>query len=253
MTQKVHAMHGRDHLPDGSDPIPGGLGIAVYFGSGTPEGAQTGRVGDVYFRSNGGTTTTVYEKTSGTGNTGWTVRTILGGGIVETDLAFTDITTANASTSKHGLLPKLDNSAVHYLNGQGGWTTPAAGIKLCQIRALSGATNLSVNPQVAVFYIPSEWNGLHLTAAAAAIQTASSSGAPTVTIKNGGADLGGSTNMLSTDITIDANEWSSYTAATPPVVNAGASSAVSTGDGIVIGVSATGTGAKGLTVILTFS
>lgn len=39
--------------------------------------------------------------------------------------ATTDITTLNATTSAHGLLPKLDNNAAHYLNGVGGWATPA--------------------------------------------------------------------------------------------------------------------------------
>lgn len=40
--------------------------------------------------------------------------------------ATTDITTRNASTTAHGLLPKLDNTATHYLDGTGAWTTPAA-------------------------------------------------------------------------------------------------------------------------------
>jgi len=40
-------------------------------GSGSPEGAVTGKVCDLYVRSNGALTTTVYVKTSGTGMTGW--------------------------------------------------------------------------------------------------------------------------------------------------------------------------------------
>lgn len=36
-----------------------------------------------------------------------------------------DNTDLNASTTKHGLLRKLDNDATHYLDGQGGWTVPA--------------------------------------------------------------------------------------------------------------------------------
>jgi hypothetical protein len=36
-----------------------------------------------------------------------------------------DVTDLNASTSAHGLLRKLDNNVAHYLDGQGGWTTPA--------------------------------------------------------------------------------------------------------------------------------
>src|SRR5207244_4374668 len=39
----------------------------------------------------------------------------------------TDITTLNASTTAHGLLRKLDNTATHYLDGTGVWSTPAGG------------------------------------------------------------------------------------------------------------------------------
>jgi hypothetical protein len=43
----------------------------IRSGSGSPEGAVTGNVCDVYLRTNGGTGTTIYIKESGTGNTGW--------------------------------------------------------------------------------------------------------------------------------------------------------------------------------------
>ena len=46
---------------------------------------------------------------------------------LDTLAACSDITTRNASTSAHGLLPKLDNIATHFLNGQGNWATPAGG------------------------------------------------------------------------------------------------------------------------------
>lgn len=38
-----------------------------------------------------------------------------------------DITTLNATSSKHGFLPKLSNIVTEFLNGQGGWTTPPSG------------------------------------------------------------------------------------------------------------------------------
>lgn len=41
--------------------------------------------------------------------------------------ATTDVATLNASTTAHGLLRKLDNTATHYLDGTGAWSTPAAG------------------------------------------------------------------------------------------------------------------------------
>lgn len=47
-------------------------------------------------------------------------------GLPEGGLNLTDVTTANASTSAHGFLPKLDNNVAHFLNGQGGYTTPSS-------------------------------------------------------------------------------------------------------------------------------
>ena len=39
----------------------------------------------------------------------------------------TDITTLNASTTAHGLLPKLSGNAAQFLSGAGTWLTAAAG------------------------------------------------------------------------------------------------------------------------------
>jgi len=43
-------------------------------GSGSPEGVVTAPIGTLYLRTEGSTTTTLYVKTSGTGNTGWTAK-----------------------------------------------------------------------------------------------------------------------------------------------------------------------------------
>jgi hypothetical protein len=43
-------------------------------GTGTPEGAVTAPVGTLFLRTDGGVSTTLYVKTSGTGNTGWTAK-----------------------------------------------------------------------------------------------------------------------------------------------------------------------------------
>jgi hypothetical protein len=48
-----------------------------------------------------------------------------GGQITELAFNFSDITTANASTTEHGLLPKLSGNSAEFLNGNGGWSTPA--------------------------------------------------------------------------------------------------------------------------------
>lgn len=46
-------------------------GATLYTGTGTPEGAQVGAVGDLFCRTDGGAGTTLYIKESGAGNTGW--------------------------------------------------------------------------------------------------------------------------------------------------------------------------------------
>ncbi len=51
-----------------------GIVLKITSGSGSPEGVVTANVGSLYLRSDGGTTTTLYVKTSGTGNTGWVAK-----------------------------------------------------------------------------------------------------------------------------------------------------------------------------------
>lgn len=45
--------------------------------------------------------------------------------ISDATITTTDIITNDATTAKHGFLKKLDNSASHFLDGQGNWSTPA--------------------------------------------------------------------------------------------------------------------------------
>ena len=49
-------------------------GVLITSGEGSPEGVVTGTVGDLYLNTTGGASTTLYVKTSGTGNTGWTAK-----------------------------------------------------------------------------------------------------------------------------------------------------------------------------------
>lgn len=48
--------------------------VCTFIGTGTPEAAVTAIVGSDYRRLDGGATTTLYVKTSGIGNTGWTAK-----------------------------------------------------------------------------------------------------------------------------------------------------------------------------------
>jgi hyaluronoglucosaminidase len=46
----------------------------IVTGAGAPEGSVTAPVGSLYLRTDGGASTTLYVKTSGSGNTGWTAK-----------------------------------------------------------------------------------------------------------------------------------------------------------------------------------
>lgn len=58
---------------------PSQLGLQIQqcifrVGTNTPEGAVSARVGSIFLRTNGGASTTLYVKESGTGNTGWVAK-----------------------------------------------------------------------------------------------------------------------------------------------------------------------------------
>jgi hypothetical protein len=60
-------------LKDGT-LLLGRSGIKDLVGMGSPEGVVTAPVGSTYRRTDGGATTTLYVKTSGSGNVGWTAK-----------------------------------------------------------------------------------------------------------------------------------------------------------------------------------
>lgn len=55
----------------GDGPSGGSKVIWVAHGTGSPESVVTANIGSLYLRTNGGASTTLYIKESGTGNTGW--------------------------------------------------------------------------------------------------------------------------------------------------------------------------------------
>lgn len=46
--------------------------IGIFYGTSTPESVVTANIGSLFLRVDGSTSTTLYVKTTGTGNTGWT-------------------------------------------------------------------------------------------------------------------------------------------------------------------------------------
>jgi len=49
-------------------------GTTLFSGFGSPEGVVTAARGSLFLRKDGGTSSSLYVKTSGTGNTGWTAK-----------------------------------------------------------------------------------------------------------------------------------------------------------------------------------
>jgi hypothetical protein len=111
----------------------------------------------------------------------------------------------------------------------------------------NGATLTTGNGKV-WWTVPADLNGFKVTAVHASVTTPSTSGLPTVQFTNATTAAA----ILSTAATIDANEATSYTAATPPVVNA-ATNTLATGNQLRVDVTVAGTGTKGLSVLFTVS
>ena len=87
---------------------------------------------------------------------------------------------------------------------------------------------------------------MDLVAAHAVVTTVSSVEHRTFAIRR--ERSGSAVDMLSTNITIDANEKTSYTAVTAPVINT-SNDDVATGDIIYVDLDTVGTGAKGHAVV----
>lgn len=106
---------------------------------------------------------------------------------------------------------------------------------LC-LAASDETTALTTGTNKATLPIP---KAFRVTEVFAGLNTVSSSGAVTVDINEDG------TTIISTKITIDANEKTSLTAATPPVIS---DANIAAGAEIGIDIDGAGTGAKGLKV-----
>lgn len=103
---------------------------------------------------------------------------------------------------------------------------------------------LTVGQGLLYWTVPNELNGMQLAKVAAIVYTPSTSGTPIVQIYKG------TYQMLSTRLTIDANETTSYTAAAAAVITSEYKT-LATGQKIRIDVDAIGTGTRGLDVVLT--
>lgn len=121
------------------------------------------------------------------------------------------------------------------------------GKRVVQVKVIDDATALTTGNNKITYMIPAEYNGYNLVTVEGFNSTVSSSGVVNIQIANSTDNV----NMLSTALTIDASEYTSYTAAIPSVIDT-THDDVATGDLIRIDVNLAGTGAKGTGVVMSF-
>jgi hypothetical protein len=119
------------------------------------------------------------------------------------------------------------------------------GKRFIDLQLIDDDTVLTTGDGKKHWFVPAEFNGWNLVGVAAMVSTVSSSGTPTYMVRN----VTDSQDILSTPLTIDANEKTSYTAATAAVINTDYDD-LATGDDIAIDKDVQGTGCKGDTVRL---
>ena len=120
------------------------------------------------------------------------------------------------------------------------------GIRYVQIMAVAKATDLTVADGLAYFHVPAGLDGMDLVEVHAEVFTAPVGSTATFEISNNGA----ATQMLSTNITIDAGETGSDTAATAAVID-GSNDDLDTNDLIQINCTQIGSGTAGAGLMVT--
>lgn len=122
---------------------------------------------------------------------------------------------------------------------------------LVHVKVFADDTVVTTGNDKRRFVVTDDLGATRIRSAHATVTTASSSGAVNVMVHN----LTNTDDLLTTATTIDANETTSYTAATPHVVDDTGTppvNLVQRGDVLRIDVDGAGTGAKGLEILLEF-
>ena len=120
------------------------------------------------------------------------------------------------------------------------------GIRYVQIMAVAKATDLTVTDGLAYFHVPAGLNGMDLVEVHAEVFTAPAGSTATVELSKNGA----STQMLSTNITIDASETGSDSAATAAVIDT-SNDNIATNDLIQINCTQVGSSTAGAGLLVT--
>lgn len=159
--------------------------------------------------------------------------------------AVNELTYANAAT---GLNPTITASGETNtgldmkMKGTGRFRRPT----IVELPIGDTATAITTGDGKVGFRIPAELNGMNLTGVAANLFAVSSSGIPTFQLRRSrrsSATARTDADMLSTKLTVDANEFESSDAAAAAVIDT-ANDDVQTGDMIYADIDVAGTGAK---------
>lgn len=155
-------------------------------------------------------------------------------------IAGTDLVVPRNDTLYHRLLKGSTHIGVDTVVSTGEARVTLLSIPVSYVIAASDeTTDITTGTAKVTFRMP---YAMTVTDVRASVNTVSSSGLPTIDINESG------TTILSTKITIDVGEKTSTTAATPPVIS---DSALADDAEITIDVDVSGTGAKGLKIIIT--
>lgn len=171
-------------------------------------------------------------------------------GVVSTDDNVTDIVSA-ASDSAAGKVELATIAETNTGTDTGRAVTPDGlagsvfGTKGIGIQVTDGSGAITTGDGKAYFRVPASMNGMNIIAVAASLTAPSTSGNPTIMIARGRQASAGSAHsfvdVLSTAITIDANEYDSKDATTAAVIN-GSNDDLATGDLLRIDVDGVGSG-----------
>lgn len=118
----------------------------------------------------------------------------------------------------------------------------------------SGDSALATGDGLAAVPVDTTLNGMNLVAIKAYVSTVSSSGAPLFQVRRSrrsSATARTTVDMLTTGVSIDANEFESADATTAAVINT-SNDDVQTGDILLFDCDTAGTGTKGAQILLTF-
>jgi hypothetical protein len=183
--------------------------------------------------------TTVVVQNSTSAVTHGLATLFVGNSTVNAIVNSTAIRVSNSTSNTFLTIPTAAQrgAGTYYLNANGSWGLLDKNESI-MVAVYDETSTITTGTAKITFRMPYAFT---LTAVRASLTNASSSGTPTIDINENGASI------LSTKITIDANELTSTTAATAPVLS---DTSLADDASMTIDVDVAGTGAKGLKVYL---